>query len=68
MSARNWVKLRVTSDKVNGARRGDIIELDDLIAVEYLIASGQCERVNDEKPATKPDKKPSKLGRKRNKE
>ena len=68
MSERQWVKLRVISDKVNGARRGDIIELDDLIGVEYLIASGQCERVQDEKPATKPDKKPSKLGRRRNKE
>ena len=67
MSERQWVKLRVISDKVNGARRGDIIELDDSVAVEYLIASGQCELVAD-KPATKPDKKPSKLGRRRNKE
>ena len=67
MTERNWTKLRVTSDRLNGAHRGDIIELDDSVAVEYLIASGQCELVAD-KPATKPDKKPSKLGRRRNKE
>jgi len=67
MTERKWTKLLVTTDKLNGARRGDIIELDDSVAVEYLIASGQCELVADE-PATKPDKKPSKLGRRRNKE
>ena len=73
MTERNWTKLRVTSDRLNGAHRGDIIELDDSVAVEYLIASGQCELVQDEpKPepvvVTKVKQAATKVGRRKRKE
>ena len=44
------MKLRVTTHRLNKTNKGDIIDVDTVLA-EYLLASGQCEKV--EEPAAK---------------
>ena len=40
-------KLRVTTDRLNGASKGDIIDVADSRVVEYLINSLQVELIED---------------------
>ena len=40
-------KLRVTTDRLNGANKGDIIDVADSSVVEYLLNSLQVELVED---------------------
>ena len=45
------MKLRATTHRLNKTNKGDIIDVDDTVLAEYLLASGQCEKV--EEPAAK---------------
>lgn len=45
------MKLVVTTHRLNGKNKGDVIDVDDTGLAEYLLASGQCEKV--EQPAAK---------------
>lgn len=64
-------KLRVTTDRLNGASKGDIIDVADLSVVEYLINSLQVERVEDAPVAdvvTKVKNAATKVGRRKRKD
>jgi hypothetical protein len=64
-------KLRVTTDRLNGASKGDIIDVADSSVVEYLINSLQVERVEDAPVAdvvTKVKNAATKVGRRKRKD
>ena len=64
-------KLRVTTDRLNGARKGDIIDVADSSIVEYLINSLQVELVEDAPVAdvvTKVKNAATKVGRRKRKD
>lgn len=44
------MKLLVTTHRLNGHKQGDVIDVDDTGLAEYLIASGQCEKVEEQAP------------------
>jgi len=64
-------KLRVTTDRLNGASKGDIIDVADSSVVEYLINSLQVELVEDVPVAdvvTKVKNAATKVGRRKRKD
>ena len=64
-------KLRVTTDRLNGAKKGDIIDVADLSVVEYLLNSLQVELVEDDPVAdvvTKVKNAATKVGRRKRKD
>jgi hypothetical protein len=64
------MKLLVTTHRLNGHNQGDVIDLDDTGLIEYLIASGQCVKVEDDapKPVTKAKAAATKVLRKKRKD
>jgi hypothetical protein len=63
-------RLLVITDKLNNARKGDVIDVADSSNVEYLINSGQCLPV-DEQPqtvVTKVKDAATKVGRRKRKD
>ena len=64
-------KLRVTTDRLNGANKGDIIDVADSSVVEYLINSLQVELIEDDPVAdvvTKVKNAATKVGRRKRKD
>jgi hypothetical protein len=64
-------KLRVTTDRLNGSKKGDIIDVADASVVEYLLNSLQVERVEDAPVAdvvTKVKNAATKVGRRKRKD
>ena len=64
-------KLRVTTDRLNGASKGDIIDVADSSVVEYLLNSLQVELVEDVPVAdvvTKVKNAATKVGRRKRKD
>jgi len=63
-------RLLVITDKLNNARKGDVIDITDSNNVEYLINSGQCVAVEDETPTvvTKVKDAATKVGRRKRKD
>ena len=52
------MKYRVTTHRLNGHNKGDIVTFTDSNVVEYLINSGQIEPATAE-PVTKDEPKPA---------
>lgn len=64
-------KLRVTTDRLNGANKGDIIDVADSSVVEYLLNSLQVELFEDAPVAdvvTKVKNAATKVGRRKRKD
>lgn len=64
------MKLRVTTHRLNKTNKGDIIDVDDTVLAEYLLASGQCEKVEEPvaKAVTKAKTAATKVLRKKRKD
>ena len=64
------MKLIVITHRLNGKNKGDIIDVDDTVLAEYLLASGQCEKVEDTaaKAVTKAKTAATKVLRKKRKD
>jgi hypothetical protein len=64
------MKLRVTTHRLNKHSQGDIIDIEDSGLAEYLLASGQCEKVEDTatKAVTKAKSAATKVLRKKRKD
>ena len=63
-------RLLVITDKLNNARKGDVIDITDPTNVEYLINSGQCVPAQDETSSvvTKVKDAATKVGRRKRKD
>lgn len=64
------MKLIVTTHRLNSNKKGDIIDVDDTVLAEYLLASGQCEKVaqTSDTPVTKAKSAATKVLRKKRKD
>jgi len=64
------MKLLVTTHRLNGKNKGDIIDVDDTVLAEYLLASGQCVKVEEPAPkaVTKAKSAATKVLRKKRKD
>lgn len=64
------MKLKVVTQRLNGHRHGDIIVVDDNSVAEYLINSGQCEKLEETaaKAVTTVKEKATKVLRKKRKD
>lgn len=64
------MKLLVTTHRLNGHQRGDVIDVDDTVLAQYLLASGQCEKVAEtsDTPVTKAKSAATKVLRKKRKD